>query len=294
MALPTLPARRRRDILQRVPLRRARPFVEVRLMHAPRFLIHLSVALAASLVLAAAVFAEDEVDPEPQGGTRDEAAVPSVDLDKSKKDNKLARQADLDQKGSQRNLTKIAAAVHKYADAKGFLPDDSWSKANKPLLSWRVAILPYVGQKALYEKFKLDEPWDSAHNRKLVTKMPDVFRSPRVKLRGKGHTVYQVFRGTDAVFGRGQPLLFPASIPDGTSNTIMAVESSTAVPWTKPGDIPFNRNNALPAFGKAYGQRPLAALFDGSVRVLDLNVIKPDTLKNAIDPSDGMVLRNDW
>jgi hypothetical protein len=258
-------------------------------MLAPRFLICLSVAFFS---LAGAVRAE-EVDPEPQGGTRDEAAVASVDLEKAKKDNKLAKQADLDQKASQRNLTKIAMGVHEYHDAKGWLPDDSWSKANKPLLSWRVAILPYVGQKALYEKFKLDEPWDSAHNRKLILKMPDVFRSPRVKLKNKALTVYQVFRGTDAVFGRGQPLkLF--NIPDGTSNTIMAVESSTAVPWTKPGGLPFDRNKALPAFGKAYGQKPLAAMFDGSVRVLNLDKIKPETLKNAIDPADGNVLGNDW
>jgi hypothetical protein len=294
MALPTLPPRRRRDILRRVALCRARPFVKVRLMHAPRFLTHLSVALAASLALAAAVFAEDDVDPEPPGGTREEAAVQSVDLDKAKTDKKVAAQADRDQKSSQSNLTKIASAVHSYNDAKGFLPDDTLSKANKPLLSWRVAILPYVGQKALYEKFKLDEPWDSAHNKKLIAKMPDVFRSPRVKLKGKGNTVYQVFTGSNAVFGRGQALRFPAAIPDGTSNTIMAVESSTAVPWTKPGGLPFDRNKALPTFGKAYGQKPLAALFDGSVRVLDLNVIKPETLKNAIDPADGFPLGNDW
>jgi hypothetical protein len=263
-------------------------------MHAPRFLTYLCVAFAASLAFAIAVVAEVDVDPEPPGGTREEAAIQSVDLDKAKTDKKVAAQADRDQKASTANLQKIASAVHTYADAKGFLPDDSWNKANKPLLSWRVAILPHVGQKALYEKFKLDEPWDSEHNKKLIAKMPDVFRSPRVKLKGKGNTVYQVFTGSNAVFGRGQALRFPTGIPDGTSNTIMAVESSTGVPWTKPGGIPFDRNKALPVFGKAYSHKPLCAMLDGSVRVLDLTKIKPDTLKNAIDPSDGMVLGNDF
>ena len=35
-------------------------------------------------------------------------------------------------------------------------------------------------------------------------------------------------------------------------------------------------------------------MFDGSTRVLDLNKIKAETLKNAIDPADGNVLGNDW
>jgi hypothetical protein len=260
-------------------------------MHALRLLICLSVALAASLAPVAFASADD-VEPEPQGGTREEAAVPAVDLDKAKTDKKVAAQADRNHKDGIGNFRRIALAVHEYHDANNCIPDDVKNK-NKSLLSWRVAILPYLGQKALYQQFKLDEPWDSEHNKKLLAKMPDVFRSPRVKLKGKSLTVYQVFTGPDAVFGRGQRLQL-AGIPDGTSNTIMAVESSTAVPWTKPGGLPFDRNKALPAFGKAYGQKPLCAMLDGSIRVLDLNKIKPDTLKNAIDPSDGMVLGNDW
>lgn len=260
-------------------------------MLAPRWLTRLCLALAAAAALAAGARADD--DPEPQSSSRDVPATPAVDPDKAKTDKNLAAQADRHEKDSISNLRLIGIAVHSYSDTHNRLPDDLLSKANKPLLSWRVAVLPHVGQKALYQQFKLDEPWDSPNNKKLIARMPDVFRSPRVKVRGRGHTVYQVFTGSDAVFGRGVKLMLSA-IPDGTSNTIMAVESSTGVPWTKPGGIPFDRKKVIPPFGKAYGLRPLAAMFDGSVRVLDLNKIQLETLKNAIDPADGNVLGNDF
>ena len=52
-------------------------------------------------------------------------------------------------------------------------------KDGKPLLSWRVLILPYVEQEDLYKQFHLDEPWDSEHNKKLIEKMPAVYRVAR-------------------------------------------------------------------------------------------------------------------
>ena len=74
----------------------------------------------------------------------------------------------------------------------------------------------------------------------------------------------------------------------------MFVESSVAVPWTKPVDLPFDPEKNLPDFGKAYGSKPLAALCDGSVRTLDLKKIKPETLKAAITRAGGEVLGKDW
>src|SRR5262249_20600373 len=106
--------------------------------------------------------------------------------------------------------------------------------------------------------------------------------------------VYQGFSGPDAIFRPGKPGLHLAGIPDGTSNTIMAVEATTAVPWTKPADIPFDMKKEVPKFGKAFGERPLAVMCDGSTRVLDLKRISKETLKNAINPSDGNVLGQDW
>jgi hypothetical protein len=74
----------------------------------------------------------------------------------------------------------------------------------------------------------------------------------------------------------------------------MTVEATTAVPWTKPADIPFDEKKEVAKFGKAYGESPVALLGDGSTRTLDLKKISKETLKAAITISGGEVLGNDW
>ncbi len=77
------------------------------------------------------------------------------------------------------NLKYIGLAMHNYLDANShFPPAASVDKAGKPLLSWRVMILPYIDQDQLYKQFHLDEPWDSEHNKKLIDKMPQIYASP--------------------------------------------------------------------------------------------------------------------
>jgi hypothetical protein len=73
------------------------------------------------------------------------------------------------------NLKQIGLALHNYHDVyKSFPPAAIYSKDGKPLLSWRVAMLPYLhtSQGNLLKKFRLDEPWDSEHNRALIARMP--------------------------------------------------------------------------------------------------------------------------
>ena len=41
-----------------------------------------------------------------------------------------------------------------------------------------MAILPFLEQQALYSKFKLDEPWDSPHNKALISEMPPTYLCP--------------------------------------------------------------------------------------------------------------------
>jgi hypothetical protein len=197
---------------------------------------------------------------------------------------------------SELNLERIAQAVINYADDhKGRLPADIVDKDGKPILSWRVQILPYLlDQAELHKQFKLDQAWDSDANKKLLAKMPRVFQNPRVKVKADGHTVYQGFAGRWSVFEPGRQLRFPADITDGTSNTILATESSIAVASTKPADLPFDEKKDLPDFGKAYGAKPLIVLCDGSTRVLDLTRTSAQTIKAAITTSGGEVLGSDW
>jgi RNA polymerase sigma factor (sigma-70 family) len=96
---------------------------------------------------------------------------------------------------SRLNLKKLALAMHHYVDThQGHLPSAATVGRNgKALLSWRVELLPYLGEGELYNQFKRDEPWDSPHNRKLLSKMPAVYAPPGVKTQRPYSTFYQVF-----------------------------------------------------------------------------------------------------
>ena len=168
---------------------------------------------------------------------------------------------------SANNLKQMALAMHNYLDTnKTFPPAYSASKAGKPLLSWRVHILPYIEQDALYKQFHLDEPWDSAHNKALIERMPKIYRSPASNA-APGMTNYLTVRGKDTMFP-GDKGIGIADVPDGLSNTIMIVEASDkkAVIWTKPDDFEFNEKNPIDGLVGLWSQGFQAALGDGSVR----------------------------
>ena len=107
----------------------------------------------------------------------------------------------------------------------------------QPLLSWRVAVLPCLGEQEVYQQFRLDQPRDSPANRALLERIPDVFQHANEELQ-PGTTVFQRPKGESYLFAPGERIAF-RNITDGTSNTIAAVETvaNEAVPWTKPADV---------------------------------------------------------
>jgi hypothetical protein len=192
---------------------------------------------------------------------------------------------------SSNNLKQIGLAMHNYHDATGSFPPASLvDKKGKKLLSWRVLILPYIEQDNLYRQFKLDEPWDSEHNKKLIPLMPKTYADPQMPAE-PGKTYYKVFVGKDAGFDWIKTRKF-ADFPDGLSNTIMAASAGDPVIWTKPDDFEFDADKGPPDLSKPF-PTPLILLFDGSVRTLSPKVSK-ETLKRLIMRNDGMVIGNDF
>ena len=106
-----------------------------------------------------------------------------------------------------------------------------------PTLSWRVALLPYLGEETLYRQFHQDEPWDSPHNKALAARMPAVFETP-VSPAPPGQTRIRGFAGKGTIFDGQKGVRF-ADIWDGTSNTLLVAIADEATPWTKPGELLF-------------------------------------------------------
>ena len=188
---------------------------------------------------------------------------------------------------SMNNLKQIALAMHNYHDAnKRFPPAANLDAAGKPLLSWRVHILPYLEQEALYRQFKLDEPWDSEHNKKLAEIVVPTFVDPAANLK-PGMTTYVVPTGEGTVFG-GKESLALRDIRDGTSNTIMVVNVTPdrAVIWTKPDDLPVKEAEPLTGLINDVRTTFETAFCDGSVRVIS-NKIDPKILWLLFNANDG-------
>lgn len=142
---------------------------------------------------------------------------------------------------SKNNLKQLGLAMHNYHDThKKFPPPAVVGPDGKTLHSWRVAVLPFLGQRELYNQYRRNEPWDSAHNKTILSKMPAVFRHPNDAGNSTFSSYYGLV-GTGTVFGKTTGVRI-RDIIDGTSNSIMVVESKRKIPWTKPEDIPFDVN----------------------------------------------------
>jgi hypothetical protein len=224
------------------------------------------------------------------------------------------------------NVKKIMLAMHHYVDTyRHFPPAVMLGKDGRggPPHSWRVAILPQLGEHELYNEYRFDEPWDSDHNKKLLEKMPAVFRGPLdapdstntsyFGLVAVGTTETNEVEGMEGggaaggLFGAGgdaapavteqtqggtplgpaftppAPIRLPrphgtllardrgvqmGEVTDGTSNTIAIIESKLAVPWTRPHDLAYLPDQALPVLGGWYSEGFYAGFADGTAKFL--------------------------
>jgi uncharacterized protein DUF1559 len=213
---------------------------------------------------------------------------------------------------SMNHLKQLGLAMHNYHDVHGrFPPQAIRSKDGKALLSWRVAILPYLEADPLYGEFHLDEPWDSEHNQKLIAKMPAVLASPSLgdELRAKGMTSYLVpltrqppavaipqledpkkpiENGKDEmVFDLVQGTTIQRII-DGTSNTIMIAEANpkAAVIWTKPDDLVMDSGNLMKDLRGQPNDGFCSVFCDGHAMFLKTS-IDPKTFLHLLQMNDG-------
>lgn len=179
---------------------------------------------------------------------------------------------------------QIAIAMHNYYDTYKCLPPAAIrDKDGKPLLSWRVAILPYIDQSDLYKQFHLDEPWDSSHNRSLIDKLPGTYMDlgPKAdQLNREGKTTCQVPVGPQTVFYKNEGTKF-AEITDGTSNTILVIEvdPKRAVEWTKPEDWDVDMKQIRKGLERPDRSAFTAAFGDGHVELIDLSKIDDAKLR---------------
>ncbi len=185
---------------------------------------------------------------------------------------------------SSNNLKQIAIGLHNFTARYDQFPGTKNVLGAGPVeegkhiqpFSWRVAILPLIDQAELFESYRFTEPWDSTHNLSLLDRMPEIYRSPRApRDQPQGHTNYLGLTTENALMEKkgGTKL---RDITDGTSNTILVVESKKTVPWTAPEDL-----NEYPEFFSP----AMYARADGSVNSEEQP--DPEQIQNMITIDGG-------
>ena len=191
------------------------------------------------------------------------------------------------------NIKQIGLALHNYHDAHWVLPPVMTADANgKPLHSWRVLLLPFIEQQALYEQIRLNEPWDSEHNKQFHNRVPSIYQCPSAKGDMTGMTSYSVVVGKECLFNEPNAKKTFAAIADGTSNTIAIVERKTPVCWMDPTqEITFEEackgvNVSAGGLGSNHTGGMNVGFFDGRVHFIS-ETIAPTVLRALLTCAGG-------
>jgi len=140
------------------------------------------------------------------------------------------------------NLRDIVIAIHDYESVHGHLPPPyTISDTGVPLHSWRVLLLPYLGNQELFDQIDLTKPWDDPVNLSCHDLIPDVYRCAAVRLQSKWRTTEDT---TNYIAVVGERTAWPIEgtrtfneISDGLSATIAVMESEAhRLPWMSPTD----------------------------------------------------------
>jgi hypothetical protein len=138
------------------------------------------------------------------------------------------------------NMKQIALALHNYHAAfktlpPAYIPDEN----GKAKHSWRVLILPFVEEQALYDAYDFNEPWDGPNNRQLADQMPSVYACPSHYPRRGAETSYLAVVGGRTIWPHEHGLVL-RHIIDGTANTLFFLEAtSQEIHWMEPRDIDY-------------------------------------------------------
>lgn len=190
------------------------------------------------------------------------------------------------------NLKQIALALHNYESSYGAFPPVYTTDAQgRPLVSWRVLIMPFMEQWPTIEEpgqpppppppwSHMDEPWDSPNNLKLGAFMPMCYACPNHPDRLNNKLTSYVLltgRGTGFVGARSPSL---SQLAGRTSDVVLVVEvANVDIPWMAPRDLDIDQLRAArndpsqPRISSMDPSGPHVAMADGSVKVFEWTLL---------------------
>jgi prepilin-type processing-associated H-X9-DG protein len=205
------------------------------------------------------------------------------------------------------NLKKIGAAMQSYHQKYGSFPPSFLADKNgKPMHSWRVLLLPFLGEQGLYAEYRFDEPWNSPNNIALSGRMPAVYHCPSDWESSLSQTSYVMLVGPHAI-SNGATAHRMGDIKDGAANTIMVAEAGKAgINWLEPRDLDAEKMDYCTRAAEPDVRRETCEMFrnhcgagnvlfcDGSVRALISKSVNPEELKGMTTIDGGEAVREVW
>lgn len=135
-------------------------------------------------------------------------------------------------------LLRIFKGIEQYIAVNNRLPEDFSIKKSKTL-SWRVALLPFIGEHILFSEFNLSESWNSSSNNKLIDKMPSIYSLQGRNSKSRQRTTY--FSGTFHFLSERQR----ESILNGKLVAPIVLTTNRPIVWTKPEDCWYEARNSM-------------------------------------------------
>jgi hypothetical protein len=171
------------------------------------------------------------------------------------------------------NLKEIAIGLHNYHDRFGCFPPAFLADADgKPAHSWRVLLLPFLGEgKSVYDSYRFDEPWDGPNNRKLHTKIAHIYRCPGDD-GGTFETSYLAVVGPHVAWPGASSRRLADVVGDAADSILIVEVCDSGIHWMEPRDLEV-KGMALeinPKRGRGISSQHTAGahvcMLDGSVR----------------------------
>lgn len=194
---------------------------------------------------------------------------------------------------AQCHLNQLQLALHCYHSAHGcFPPAYLVDNRGMPVHSWRVLILPFIEEKALYDAYRFDEPWNGPNNLKLADRMPQIFHMPS-ELTSTSMTNIVAIVGPGTAFP-GSSSTRVEDFADGLDNTILLAEiTSSDISWVEPRDLRVEEmsfavnDQRKPSISSSRRRGPYVVFAD-SIHTYQLSPsLLPETLKALTTTAGG-------
>lgn len=189
------------------------------------------------------------------------------------------------------NMRTIVEALNDYCARYGTYPTPVVTDSGgKPMYSWRVLILPFMGYEDLYKRFQIDQPWDSPANIALVSEMPSVFAKTNTTAFSNHEATYVLLTGPGTIFPPSGPLGNSQVTDTPTMLLVETVEDGTV--WTQPGDIDTGkygiviRGRPMQSMGGRYQDAFVAVDCDGKGYRIPYDTPKP-VIDALVTPKSG-------